>query len=159
MKIKRYFAPDIRRAIRMVREEQGQEAVILSNRQIEGGGGLGAEISRELVREIPLDMAFDQAWLKVIAILVERIAVTDDDILTQGGVVALLGATGGGKTTTIAKLAARNTLGHGKNSVALISTDNFRVGAHEQLRIYGRILGAPVLVATSPPELQDATGR
>jgi flagellar biosynthesis protein FlhF len=57
------------------------------------------------------------------------LSVTQDDILTQGGIVALIGPTGVGKTTTIAKLAARYNLRHGPNQVALITTDSYRIGA------------------------------
>jgi flagellar biosynthesis protein FlhF len=66
------------------------------------------------------------------------------DLIDQGGVFALVGPTGVGKTTTAAKLAARCVLRHGANRVALVTTDGYRIGAHEQLRIYGRILGVPV---------------
>jgi len=60
---------------------------------------------------------------------------------------------GVGKTTTIAKLAARFALKHGRRAVTLITTDNYRIGAHEQLRSYGRILGIPVHVASDSEEL------
>lgn len=68
----------------------------------------------------------------------------DADLIDRGGVYGLVGPTGVGKTTTAAKLAARCVLRHGASRVALITTDGYRIGAHEQLRIYGRILGIPV---------------
>jgi flagellar biosynthesis protein FlhF len=272
MKIKRYFAPDIKRAIRMVRREQGPDAVIISNRSVPGGVelvaaidydesmmqkqedkkesstkistdssaelkeyistnaldetlqtdessksqesrseisadiwnqdpvlvemkneikdlrqmlesqmsglawgdygkrqplharlirelmafGLSMDVAQELVNEIPGDLSHQKAWLKATAVLANRIDTTDDDILSHGGVVALLGPTGVGKTTTIAKLAARYTLRHGKNKVLLLSTDNYRIAAHEQLRIYGKIIGAPVINVTGADELEEA---
>jgi flagellar biosynthesis protein FlhF len=67
-----------------------------------------------------------------------------DEIMNNGGVYALVGPTGVGKTTTVAKLAARAVVRFGASKVALLTTDSYRVGAHDQLRIYGRILGVPV---------------
>jgi flagellar biosynthesis protein FlhF len=69
--------------------------------------------------------------------------------------IALVGSTGVGKTTSVAKLAARYALRHGQRSVALVTTDCYRIGAHEQLFTYGRILGVPVQVASSHEELQS----
>ena len=75
--------------------------------------------------------------------------------MASGGIIALLGPTGVGKTTTVAKLAARYALRHGRNKVALVTTDSFRIGAHEQLKTYGRILGMPVRIASNQEELVD----
>jgi flagellar biosynthesis protein FlhF len=72
-----------------------------------------------------------------------------------GGVYALLGPTGVGKTTTTAKIAAHHVLEHGAQSVALITVDTYRMGAHEQLRAYGRILNVPVHVAHDAAALHD----
>lgn len=76
------------------------------------------------------------------------------NVIDQGGVYALVGPTGVGKTTTTAKLAARCVLRHGRDRVALITTDGYRIGAHEQLRIYGRILGVPVFAVKDAAELK-----
>ena len=75
--------------------------------------------------------------------------------LAEDGIYALVGATGVGKTTTIAKLAARLVLRHGTAAVALITTDTYRIGGVEQLKIYGRILGVPVAVARDAAELNQ----
>ncbi len=96
-----------------------------------------------------------QAWRLALAHLGRGLAVTQDDILTQGGVAALIGPTGVGKTTTIAKLAARYNLRHGPNHVALITTDSYRIGAFEQLCTFGAILDAPVRLVRTAQELQD----
>ncbi len=69
------------------------------------------------------------------------------------GVIALVGSTGAGKTTTLAKLAARHVAQHGRQSVALIGTDDFRVGAHDQLLHYGRALGVQTFAAADAAEL------
>jgi flagellar biosynthesis protein FlhF len=83
-----------------------------------------------------------------------RTAGADLDLVDRGGVYALVGPTGVGKTTTAAKLAARCVLRYGASRVALITTDGYRIGAHEQLRIYGRILGVPVHGVRDLPELK-----
>lgn len=67
-----------------------------------------------------------------------------DEMVVRGGVYALVGPTGVGKTTTVAKLAARGVVRHGASRVALLTTDGYRIAGHDQLRVYGRILGVPV---------------
>ncbi len=264
MKMKRYFAPDMRQAIRKVREDQGPDAVILSNRRVDGGVeiiaavdydqalvnralGIGerenrpaprypeasappaetapaavSEASPEvapdhrpaeaamaslprmerieqeirelrdflmspmlqfgwgemrrvqplradllkrlaalgLVPELAREIA-DQAlrntrgdgWAESLRLLADLVPVAGDDLLAEGGIIALVGPTGVGKTTTVAKLAARFALRHGRRHVALVTTDSYRIGAHEQLRTYGRILGIPVQTAADRDEL------
>jgi len=73
-------------------------------------------------------------------------------------IAALVGPTGVGKTTTIAKLAALYTMGR-KARVALVTIDTFRVGAVEQLKTYSRIMGVPLEVASTPKELESALSR
>ncbi len=97
-----------------------------------------------------------RAWRLALATLGRGLSVTEDDILSQGGVVALIGPTGVGKTTTAAKLAARYNLRHGPHRVALITTDSYRIGAFEQLSTFGMILDAPVRLVRTTRELQDA---
>jgi len=252
MKIKRFFAPDIRQAIRRVRETLGPDAVILSNKSVEGGIELVAAIdydeaafaaaqptpdkvaeaapadatepaarprstprparvewsqdpaivemrremqtlrrlmenelgglawrdlgqrrpeSRELLRRL-LDLGLpgamarglserlgdesdlEQLWRKALYLLAHGLQTVADDLLDAGGVVAIVGPTGVGKTTTIAKLAARFVMRHGARHLALVSTDDFRIGAREQLHTYGRILNVPVKSAGSLEELE-----
>lgn len=250
MKIKRYFAPDIRQAIRKVRDEQGPDAVILSNRKVDGGVeivaavdydtfladlgaapartappavpaaqnreeiipesprpstahadpiddmgrelkslrdmlehqlsglawgelgrrhpqrmllirrlrelGLSAALAQKIANEIPEQPDMERAWRQALALFAHYLPVTNDDILTHGGIVALVGPTGVGKTTTVAKLAARYLLRHGPRSVAMITADDQRIGAHEQLKIYGQILDIPVRLARDHQSLQAA---
>jgi len=99
---------------------------------------------------------FDNVWRHALAWLASRVPLDTADSLDGGGVVALVGATGVGKTTTIAKLAARYALRHGRDKVALITTDGYRIAAHEQLRTYGRILNIPVRIANTREELSEA---
>ncbi len=118
--------------------------------------GLSPVLSKKLCEEVDETKEFDVMWRHALGILSHNLPVIDDGILKTGGVMALVGPTGVGKTTTIAKLAARYVLQHGKDSVGLITTDNFRVAAHEQLRSYARILGVPLRVAIDKNELNDA---
>ncbi|MFQ5644438.1 MAG: flagellar biosynthesis protein FlhF [Thiogranum sp.] len=258
MKVKRFFAPDMRQAIRLVREAQGADAVILSNRKVDGGveiisatdydesllenteaatvtgtteaaapaavetdlaadrtvrgqaadpsvnwsqdpaivsmkeeirqlrgllenqlahlawGDLerreplhtdvmrrlhNMELSTELVEQLsaPAVHARDaaHAWQLALAEFSATLPVAENDMLDQGGIVALVGSTGVGKTTSIAKLAARYVLRHGQRHVALVTTDSYRIGAHEQLMTYGRLLGIPVQVASDHNELRS----
>ena len=255
MQIKRYSAPDMRRALHLVRQAQGSQAVILSSRRLPDGveviaadeydaalverlaaggdgdalpagtgrelppGGQGdlpgpADLDRlawavdpaiaqlrselttlralletelrqsALARRSPLQAQLAQyleqlglaapligslleqltetqdlgaAWREVLGQhLTARIPIAADDMLTEGGVVALLGPTGVGKTTTIAKLASRFVREHGARHLGLLTTDNYRIGAHEQLQNYGRLLGVPVQMVDSAEDLTTA---
>lgn len=242
MKIKRFFAKEMRQAMRMVREEQGPDAVILSSRSVDGGseviaaidydqewieraaggkppapataspppvtdtardaqiGTLSAELKRlrglldgqlaygllgtvaqrhpkrvELLRRLRRiglhnDIAsrlvaqrltgdLTQQWKATARSLATQLPILDDDLLDEGGVVALIGPTGVGKTTTIAKFAARFAQRHGTREVALVSMDSYRVGAHDQLRHFGERIGVPVFTATGADELRALLDR
>lgn len=108
--------------------------------------GFGTALSRQLLANLPsgLDVEHAIKWLK--SVIAHKVSTPGDgeDILERGGVYALVGPTGVGKTTTVAKLAARAVLRFGAGKVALVTTDAYRIGALDQLRIYGRILGTPV---------------
>lgn len=121
--------------------------------------GLSSTLCRQIAAKIPAGIAqspdIEALWRRALGILAHEVPVLDDDILTHGGIVALIGPTGVGKTTTVAKLAARYALRHGSRHVALVTIDNYRIGAHEQLRSYGRILNIPVRVAADHQELQS----
>jgi flagellar biosynthesis protein FlhF len=119
--------------------------------------GFSPQFSRELLAELPreLDEVQALAWVKGGA---ERALITinsENDIVDCGGIYALVGPTGVGKTTTTAKLAARCVLRHGASKVALVTTDAYRIGAHEQLRIYGRILGVSVHLVKDAGDLRQ----
>ncbi len=118
--------------------------------------GLSADICEQLVSRVTSIESLDQAWRKALYFLSAEVQVSETDLLDQGGVVALVGPTGVGKTTTVAKLAARFALRHGRRQVALISADTYRIGAQEQLNTYAKILDVPVRSADSPEALSEA---
>jgi len=119
--------------------------------------GFSPQFSRDLLADLPREMGSSQAlaWVKGAADRSLLTAGADADIVDRGGAYALVGPTGVGKTTTTAKLAARCVLRHGPSKVALVTTDGYRIGAHEQLRIYGRILGVSVYLARDAGELRQ----
>ena len=118
--------------------------------------GFSAQLSRRLVDGLPAGATREEGreWLKGVLNRNLHTAGTDDGIIDAGGIYALVGPTGVGKTTTTAKLAARCVVRHGADSVALVTTDGYRIGAHEQLRIYGRILGVPVHAVRDAADLR-----
>lgn len=119
--------------------------------------GFSPQFARDLLADLPPEMGPGEAmaWLKGAADRSLATIGSADDIVDRGGVFALVGPTGVGKTTTTAKLAARCVLRHGPSKVALVTTDGYRIGAHEQLRIYGRILGVAVHLVKDAAELRQ----
>ncbi|MDH5471834.1 MAG: flagellar biosynthesis protein FlhF [Gammaproteobacteria bacterium] len=117
--------------------------------------GLSQDVCKYLVKGLDQNQDVEASMQAALKQLVHQLSVVDDDILNRGGVYAMVGPTGVGKTTTIAKLAARFAMRHGQKHVALISTDNYRIGAHEQLMTYGRLLGVPVHTVNNAQELQQ----
>ena len=93
---------------------------------------------------------------QAMALIANQIPIYKEDISSTGGTVALFGGTGVGKTTTIAKLAARYALKQGSEKVALITTDDNRIAATEQLRTYSNILGIPLRIARNDIEVLNA---
>ncbi|MCV4281772.1 flagellar biosynthesis protein FlhF [Pseudomonas capsici] len=106
--------------------------------------GLSGPLSRDLLAMIPDIDEPRQAWRMLLAHLARMISVPDVEPLEEGGVIAMVGPAGMGKTTTLAKLAARYVLKYGPQNIALVSMDSFRIGAQEQLKTLGRILNVPV---------------
>ncbi len=136
------------------------------------GLGLSRSLVQSIVRALPPDLSADaaaagqgtaakdtvakKAWRNAIGLLAKRIPVAAQDVCEEGGIFAVVGPTGAGKTTSIAKLAARFALENDPQMLGLITTDSFRIGAQEHLLRFGKILGVPVQVA-STPEILRAT--
>ena len=247
MKVKRYFATSMRRALELVRQEQGPDVMILSNRKVDGGVelmtasddpagtaaggqapwtavsephanaanrsaiaesprlwtdpnvadqmqrelrtlrtlverqlsgiawrdfdhehpmqaalvralseiGLSPRFARGVARDISDDLDFEAAWRRCLGVLAHQIKVAQSSFLEHGGTVALVGPPGVGKSTVVAKCAAQFALKHGETSVAIVTTDDVRLAAHEQLRSFGRILGIPVRSAFRPDAIPE----
>jgi flagellar biosynthesis protein FlhF len=118
--------------------------------------GFSLKLARSVVSKLPSDFGERdaQTWLEDVLARNVRCAPRTESF-EAGGVFALVGPTGVGKTTTTAKIAARHVLKHGAQSVALITVDTYRLGAHDQLRAFGRILGVPVHIAHDVSALHD----
>lgn len=120
--------------------------------------GFSASLSRYLTEKMPANVTTEEGvnWLK--SVLARNLSVmrNENEILDRGGVYALVGPTGVGKTTTTAKLAARCVMRHGPGKLALITTDGYRIGGYEQLRIYGKILGVMVHSVKDEADLRIA---
>lgn len=118
--------------------------------------GFSGHLARRLTQELPADVKIEEGRKRLMAGLNRRLRTlgNEGDLIDKGGVYALVGPTGVGKTTSTAKLAARCVVRYGAERVALLTTDSYRIGAHEQLRIYGRILGVPVHIVRDGDDLR-----
>jgi flagellar biosynthesis protein FlhF len=109
--------------------------------------GIDTDVARQLIDELPEEINLDQARYLPLGLLSRSLKVSGRRLAEGAGVTALVGPTGVGKTTTIAKLAACAVMNHGPSKVALVSTDHYRIGAAAQLEHYGRLLGVRVYPA------------
>jgi len=116
--------------------------------------GVDASLAAKLASEIPSDLGAQEALRALVRRFGDALPLVQDDITDRGGVFAFLGPTGVGKTTTIAKIAARFVLRHGVDALGLVSTDTYRIGARQQLSNFARILRAPLHVAETSDELR-----
>jgi flagellar biosynthesis protein FlhF len=115
--------------------------------------GLTQEFAAQIVAQLPAGTDLIKARRLSISLMATRLNVTGDRWLDKGGRIALVGPTGVGKTTALAKLAVRWVLRHGARSLALISADGVRIGAHDQLQALGQMIDVPVHVAESLAEI------
>jgi len=118
--------------------------------------GFSPALARQFLEKMPPGLTAEQklAWVKAVLERNLRTVAAADEIVERGGVYALVGPTGVGKTTTVAKIAARCVVRYGAERLALLTTDGYRIGAHEQLRIYGKLLGVRVLAIKDASDLQ-----
>ncbi len=119
--------------------------------------GFSATLARELLETLPKGEEEQvRAWMRNTLMKRLQVIQSENELLESGGVFALMGPTGAGKTTTTAKLAARFVVRHGADKLALLTTDSYRIGGHEQLRIYGKILGVTVHAVRDAADLRLA---
>lgn len=115
--------------------------------------GLSDRPAEAIVKRVKKHSTIQEAWADTLATLSRFLPAAAGDQVMDGGVFAFVGPTGVGKTTTIAKLAARYVLEHGAENVALITMDTYRIAAHDQLRSLGRILNVQVKVVEDHNDL------
>ncbi|CAH9051544.1 Signal recognition particle receptor FtsY [Pseudoalteromonas haloplanktis] len=119
------------------------------------GMGIDKDVAEQMACFVPDDASRQQGWKALLNMVEDQMQTTNNEILRQGGVYALVGPTGVGKTTTVAKLAALGAQKYGADKVALITTDTYRIGAYEQLATYGRIIGCGVKQVKDANELAE----
>jgi flagellar biosynthesis protein FlhF len=119
--------------------------------------GFSPDLARRIAGHAPAtgDIEATDAWLHEVIAGNLRCAAAVDGLMESQGAIALVGPTGVGKTTTVAKLAARFAVRYGAAQLGLVTLDSYRIGAHEQLRSYGRILGVPMHIAQDGAMLRE----
>jgi flagellar biosynthesis protein FlhF len=121
--------------------------------------GVAQGVAAEVVAHLPADVELTHARRLAIAMLAQRLLVTGDRWLEDGGTVALVGPTGVGKTTTLAKLAVRWVLRHGARDLALVAADVVRIAAQDQVQTLGQLLGAQIYTVDEFAELPELLAR
>ncbi|GAB5500774.1 MAG: flagellar biosynthesis protein FlhF [Pseudohongiellaceae bacterium] len=117
--------------------------------------GVSRDLAIKIVNRVLPCADLELGWRRALRILTRVVKAPSHDPLSDGGIIALVGPTGVGKTTTAAKLAAQFAARHGRNQVALVTTDNVRIGGKDQLISLGSSLGIPVQVAADADELRQ----
>ncbi|MDP3533795.1 MAG: flagellar biosynthesis protein FlhF [Halomonas sp.] len=155
----------------LTRQQQAPAAAAAADtstrlRQLLARVGFSDELSSEVLAGLPESLVLAPAdsnqpllWLREQLMARLPVLTQENSFFDQTGIVALVGPTGVGKTTTTAKLAARFVMRHGTRPVALVTTDSFRIGAHEQLRIYARLLDTPMYALDAEQPIDDLLGR
>ena len=115
--------------------------------------GVTAELAAELISQVPSRCELHEAKRMALALWAHRIPTLEERWIDRGGTVAFVGPTGVGKTTTLAKVAARWVMRHGPRDLVLISADSVRIGAQDQVQSIGRLLGVPAVAIDSIDEL------
>lgn len=120
--------------------------------------GIAPDIADMVVNRMP-PIEADEVWKTPLVTLAQAIPVGPGDLVRDGGVAALIGPTGVGKTTTIAKIASRFAMEHGTDDIALVSADSYRIGAREHLKAFANIIGVRVHSAADSEELTELLMR
>ena len=121
--------------------------------------GLAPDISSIIVDRLEPTDDVKSLWSAPLTTLAQTLPVVEDELLQKGGTIALIGPTGVGKTTTIAKIASRFAIDSWSDDIALVSADSYRIGAKEHLSAFANIIGAKVYSATSFDELSEVLTR
>lgn len=121
--------------------------------------GFGDKLARSLIGGIQEEQTREEAWSRLRARLSASIATVQPSVLERGGVLALVGPTGAGKTTTLSRLALRRIRRMGPDSVTLVTLDRQRIGAHKQLQTFGQMAGVPVILLESERDLIGLASR
>ena len=121
--------------------------------------GLAPDISNIIVDRLEPTDDVKNLWSAPLTALAQTLPVVEDELLQKGGTIALIGPTGVGKTTTIAKIASRFAMDNWSDDIALVSADSYRIGAKEHLSAFANIIGAKVYSATSFDELSETLTR
>ncbi len=111
--------------------------------------GICSSISEQLIANVKVGQDAECSWQNLLVLLSKSISTSNENLFNAGGVFAFMGPTGAGKTTSIAKIAARFVIKHGTDSVGLISTDNYRISAQQQLASFARLLSIPMATVSS----------
>lgn len=120
--------------------------------------GVPPTLAREVLEEVPENLERKTAWHRALGVLAHRIVEYPEQMFDAGGVFLVCGPSGVGKTATIAKIAARRALERGAETLTIVSADNRRIGAHQQLKSIGRILGVNVMQAESVSAIEGFRG-
>jgi len=138
-------------------DEQGRKSSLVQQQLTEQLDEMGIDnvLIKRIVGVVDQDKDIKHVWKQALNELSKTLVTEADELIHKGGVFALVGPTGSGKTTTIGKLAARYVLEFDATSIALVTTDRYRVAAHEQLKVFGRILNIPVSVVNEQNCLDD----
>lgn len=117
--------------------------------------GIEPEWAEPLVLSTTPHQDIEQAWKALLQQLQKDLPIEQSKLLSEGGCYAFVGATGAGKTTTIGKLAAQFAMRHGADKVTLVTLDQYRVAAHEQLKAFARIMGIQLVIINDAPSLKE----
>ena len=108
--------------------------------------GIDPSWADKLVSALPEDDNIEKGWAHCLKYIAEDLPLAENNMLQTGGCFAFVGPTGAGKSTTIGKLAAQYVINHGNEDIALITMDNYRIAAHDQLKAFARIMEVPLIV-------------